>query len=135
MRRGVYDAIIDEVVEDSYGDDDSPMIRIVFRIPYEDVYFCTHIYLPGNYSPGAKRRLWHFCQCVGLDVADLEWDPHMFQGRRLKLRIADNSPVTSSPYSDVDVFLPSQWTGEDATKAQESLSDCSWITPLVACIV
>ena len=130
LKSGMYDAVVDEVLEETYGNDDSPMIRIVFRIPAENAYFCTHIYFPGNYSLGSKRRLWHFCQCVGRAVGDIEWNPNVFAGCPLRLTIIHNTPATASPYSDVEAFLPAQSEADDAKSEPERVLRCSWIRPL-----
>ena len=54
IEEGLYDAAIEKVENKTYGENDSPMVRIVFRIPSKQIYFASHIYFPENNSVGAQ---------------------------------------------------------------------------------
>ncbi len=50
IEEGTYDAVIEKLENKTYGENDSPLVRIVFRVPSKQVYFASHIYFPGNCS-------------------------------------------------------------------------------------
>lgn len=130
IEEGVYDAAIEKLENKTYGEDDSPMVRIVFRIPSKQVYFVSHIYFPGNYSPGAQQRLWHFCRCVGLDSADVGNNPDAFQDRWLRLSVIEYAPKAYAPYCDVQAFHPSEPELEEPEGPEDWGLDCDWVHPL-----
>ena len=128
---GIYDAAIEKLENKTYGENDSPMVRIVFRIPSKRIYFATHIYFPGNYSPGAKRRLWHFfCRCARSDLADVVSNPDVFKDRWLRLSVIEYAPESYSPYYDVQAFQPSEPELEEPEGPDDWGMDCDWVNPL-----
>ena len=60
IEEGIYEAAVEKIENKTYGDHESPMVRLVFRIPSEKIHFVSHVYFPDNYSTGAQQRLWHF---------------------------------------------------------------------------
>ena len=108
IEEGIYEATIEQIENKTYGENESPMVRLVFRIPSEEIHFVSHIYFPDNYSPGAQQRLWHFCCCVRRDPADIFNDPEVFKDRRLRLKVVEYTPKASSSYCDVQAFYPSE---------------------------
>ncbi len=130
IEEGIYDAAVEKLENKTYGENDSPMVRIVFRIPSKQVYFASHIYFPGNYSPGAQRRLWHFCRCVSLDSADVDNNPDAFRNRWLRLKVIEYAPESYAPYCDVQAFYPSEPELEEPEGPDEWGMDCNWVSPL-----
>ena len=111
---GLYDAKIAHVVQGVYGKEEHPYLKIVSIIPNEDVYFTTNLYFKAGGSIQSDRRLWHFCECIGLKKDDVLNDPGCCSGRRLCLRvkrIQKKDANYGNPYSDVERFLPPRPAG------------------------
>lgn len=105
---GIYAAIIRNVIEDTYGDD-QPLVQVVFWLPEEEVHFVTNFYFPMGGSWKVQRRLWVMCQMIGLEPADVAYEPELFEGRTLRLTTCRVDPRHSNVawwYSDVNRFLP-----------------------------
>jgi len=115
LGEGIYDAIVKEIKQGTYGAEYHPMIRIEFELSDEEYYLVTNMYFPEGNSIHSERRLWHFCRCVGLQKDDVLDQPEAFAGRRLRLHIKSLTSVDYQPehtYSDVEEFLPDE-TEED----------------------
>ena len=109
LDEGTYDATVVQIIESSYGDEDFPMLKLIFHLTHLDEEYVTHLYFPNGSSIQAERRLWHFCRCVGLDKSDVLNQPELFVGRKLRLEIHTVDPEQSHqerPYSDVRSFVP-----------------------------
>ena len=130
IKEGIYEAVIKEVENRTYGDHDSPMVRIVFEIPAMKIFFVSHIYFPGNNSIGAKRRLWHFCCCVHLDPSDVMNNPEAFLDRWLRIHVMEFVPESYPSYCDVHAFFPSQPALEEPEGPDGWELDCDWVKPL-----
>ena len=120
---GTYDATVVEIIESSYGDEDNPMLKLVFSLLPEDFLFVTHLYFPNGTSIQAERRIWHFCRCVDLDKRDVLNQPELFADSKLRLEIHTVDPEQSGqehPYCDVRMFLPAESQGGEARR--ESVS-------------
>ncbi len=105
---GIYAAMIERVIEDTYGDD-QPLVQVVFWLPDEEVHLVTNFYFPTGNSWKVQRRFWVLCQIVGLEPSDLVYEPDLFEGRRLRLMTCRVDPMESNVawwYSDVNRFLP-----------------------------
>jgi hypothetical protein len=106
---GLYDAKIAHVVKGVYGKAEHPYLKIVCILPTEDVYFTTNLYFKAGGTIKSDRRLWHFCECIGVKKADVLNDPGCCNGKRLCLRvkrIQKKNANYGNPYSDVERFLP-----------------------------
>jgi hypothetical protein len=57
---------IAHVVKGVYGKAEHPYLKIVCILPTEDVYFTTNLYFKAGGSIKSDRRLWHFCECIGV---------------------------------------------------------------------
>lgn len=130
IEEGTYDAVIEKIENKTYWENNSPLVRIVFRIASRQIYFATHIYFPGNYSPGSQRRLWHLCRCVGLDPADVNRNPDAFHDRWLRLSVIEYAPNANSPYCDVQSFHPSEPELEEPEGPDDWGMGCDWVNPL-----
>lgn len=130
IEEGIYEAAIEKLETTTYGENDSPMVRLVFRIPSKQIYFASHIYFPDNYSPGSQRRLWHLCRCVGLDFTDVDNNPDAFQDRWLRLSVIEYAPKSYAPYCDVHAFHPSEPELEEPEGLDDWGLDCDWVNPL-----
>jgi hypothetical protein len=84
---GLYDAKIAHVVKGVYGKAEHPYLKIVCILPTEDVYFTTNLYFKAGGTIKSDRRLWHFCECIGVKKADVLNDPGCCNGKRLCLRV------------------------------------------------
>jgi hypothetical protein len=106
---GLYDAKIAHVVKGVYGKAEHPYLKIVCILPTEDVYFTTNLYFKAGGTIKSDRRLWHFCECIGVKKADVLNDPGCCNDKRLCLRvkrIQKKNANYGNPYSDVERFLP-----------------------------
>lgn len=130
IEEGIYDAAIERVENKTYGENDSPMVRFVFRIPSKQIYFVTHIYFPQNFSTGAQQRLWHLCCCVGLAPKDVDDNPDAFKDRWLRLSVIEYAPKAYAPYCDVQSFHPSEHELEEPEGSDDWGMDCDWVHPL-----
>lgn len=130
IEEGIYAAAIEKIENKTYGENDSPLVRIVFRVPSRQIYFATHIYFPDNYSPGSQQRLWHLCRCVSLDCTDVDGNPDAFHDRWLRLRINVYASESNSPYCDVQSFHPSEPELEEPEGPDDWELDCDWVNPL-----
>jgi rRNA processing protein Gar1 len=105
----LYDAQIAHVVKGVYGNAEHPYLKIVCIIQTEDVYFTTNLYFKAGGTIKSDRRLWHFCECIGEEKADVLNDPGCCNGKRLCLRvkcIQKKNANYGNPYMDVERFLP-----------------------------
>jgi hypothetical protein len=84
---GLYDAKIAHVVKGVYGKAEHPYLKIVCILPTEDVYFTTNLYFKAGGTIKSDRRLWHFCECIGVKKADVLNDPGCCNGKWLCLRV------------------------------------------------
>jgi rRNA processing protein Gar1 len=57
---------IAHVVKGVYGNAEHPYLKIVCIIQTEDVYFTTNLYFKAGGTIKSDRRLWHFCECIGV---------------------------------------------------------------------
>jgi len=126
IEEGIYEAVVEEIENKTYGDHESPMVRLVFRIPSEEIHFVSHIYFPDNYSPGAQHRLWHFCCSVSLELEDVVNNPERFKDRWLRLRIVEYAPDSYSPYCDVQSFHRDESEEADMWGVEEDACQPSW---------
>jgi len=107
----IYDAIVKEVKQGTYGAEYHPMLRIVFELTDEEYYLVTNLYFPEGNSIHSEQRLWHFCRCIGLQKHDIVDQPEAFEGRKLRLHIKSLTSVDYQPehiYSDAEEFLPAE---------------------------
>ncbi len=53
---GMYHATVVEIIESTYGDEDDPMLKLIFNLTHVDVHFVTHLYFPHGNAIQAERR-------------------------------------------------------------------------------
>ena len=114
-QRRLYDAQIAHVVQGVYGKDEQTYLKIVCILPHEDVYFTTNLYFKAGGSIQSDRRLWHFCECIGVKRADVLSDPGVLQRQEANClrvtRIQKKAANYGNPYVDVERFLPPRPAG------------------------
>jgi len=111
LDEGIYDAIVKEIKQRTYGAEYHPMLRIVFELTDEEYYLVTNMYFPEGNSIHSEQRLWHFCRSVGLEKHDVVDQPEAFEGRKLRLHIKSLTSADYAPdhtYSDVEGFHPAE---------------------------
>jgi hypothetical protein len=52
----MYHATVVEIIESTYGDEDDPMLKLIFNLTHVDVHFVTHLYFPHGNAIQAERR-------------------------------------------------------------------------------
>jgi hypothetical protein len=122
LEAGLYDAKIAHVSPGVYGKAEHPYLKIVCVLSKADWYFTTNLYFKAGGTVKSDRRLWHFCECIGLKKADVLKEPACCDGKRLCLRVKRIQKKTANygnPYADVERFLPPRPVGG---AAQSSVS-------------
>lgn len=106
---GIYQAVIHEVLEQKSGIGD-PMLKIVLFLPEHDLYFVNQMYFPGGSSLQSQRRLWHFCQAIGVEQHALVENPDCAKDKKVRVEIEtriQGQANRGKPYADVKRFMPS----------------------------
>ena len=123
---GIYDATIDHLRTRYYNDNkDDVYVQIVFRLTdLNDRYFVSNIYFPHGKSQRSEQRLYRLCELVGLEKQEVKEQPHLFQKKRLQLRIGrmERPDVNNGiAYYDVDLFLPAnpENTGDEKDETKK----------------
>lgn len=102
---GIYDAVVHEVAEDTYGDN-YPLIRIVLWLPAPQLHLTTVIHFPDGRCANASKRLWYFCASVGFEPRYLFITPDAFNRQPLQVELT----TARTSYSAVNRFLPQNAT-------------------------
>lgn len=106
---GIYEAEITSLEELEYGEDHHQMVQVTLWLPEEERSLVTNFYFPQGAASQATKRFWYFCKCVGLEPADARYEPHLFEGRKLRIEVELANPENASvdwAYPDVHRFLP-----------------------------
>jgi hypothetical protein len=106
---GTYESVIDHVVKGSYGKDNQPYVKVVFRLTDMDLYFASNFYFPATKPKRTEQRLSRFCSILGIDRQAFDSDPDTLTGRSLRLQIGCLNPPGINggrAYYDVLRFLP-----------------------------